>query len=408
MKHGKIPRPNRLMVSFIQNIMLKILKRRYSLEAVDSVGMAGLKPPYVIVANHVNFWDPFWVNTFVPVPIQFVTSDNLFRTFLFGLAMKLVGSIPKSKLMNDPETVVQIFRVIGAGGVVGIFPEGVRSYDGRSSEPIRAVAKLIRKLKVPVVGVRIEGGYLSRPRWAREVRYGKVKLSYETLFTPLELRNMDADAVFHRMKERLSFDESAVQRRRMIRFRSRRPAEYLERLLFVCPRCGSVSSLVSNGNRLTCNICAHAVTVDEYGFMKAVWGRTYFETPAEWNAWQLGELPDILRSRSSSGKPIFVEDDAALLKGYRRRPLSRLESGSAALYPDGILVKTRKRGEILFSIDRIEGVNVQNGEKLEFYHGGELFRIEFRDPRASSFKWERALGLLKGCEPGTCFEADAI
>ena len=102
-------KPHPLVVPLMRTIVLRFLKRRYRLEAADEDHVRNLKPPFLVVANHVNFWDPFWINAFIAAPIQFVASDNLFRTTLFGLAMRLLGSIPKTKLMNDAQTVGPFF-----------------------------------------------------------------------------------------------------------------------------------------------------------------------------------------------------------------------------------------------------------------------------------------------------------
>ncbi len=75
---GLIP----LIVPVIRRLLLPFLVRRYRLSASGLSALESMAPPYVVVANHVNFWDPFWVNAFIRHPIQFVASDNLFRSIL--------------------------------------------------------------------------------------------------------------------------------------------------------------------------------------------------------------------------------------------------------------------------------------------------------------------------------------
>ena len=40
-------------------------------------------------------------------------------------------------------------------------------------------------------------------------------------------------------------------------------------------------------------------------------------------------------------------------------------------------------------------MSVQNGEKLEFYHAGVLYRVEFPNPRVSSYMWLQGIELLR-------------
>lgn len=395
MKHERAPRPSRFIDVLMRAVVLPFLVRRYHVSAAGDLGsLASLTRPYLLVANHVNFWDPFWINAFIRHPVQFVTSDNIFRGLFFRAAMRLFGAIPKTKLMSDSRTVRHVFEVLGRGGVVGIFPEGSRSYDGRSSSVIPAVARLIRKARVPVISAAIKGGYLSRPRWARSVRRGEVRIEFALLFSKEELHRMTDDEVSMTLARTLSFDEMAWQKRQGLRFKGRRPAEYLERLLFVCPHCSSISRLESRDDILRCADCAYAVRMNQLGFFEPVRGPLHFNDPAEWNAWQLPVLERILSEPGRLREPFFVEHHTQLLHGYRDLPLQALGTGSAALMTDRIAFHVQGGGLVGFLYSRIQGMNVQNREKLEFYYDNGLYRLDFRNPRASPYAWTKTAELL--------------
>jgi 1-acyl-sn-glycerol-3-phosphate acyltransferase len=398
MMKKEFPRPHPLVVPLVRHVLLPFLARRARLSAVGLAALEKVTPPYLVVANHANVWDPFWINFFVRHPIQFVSSDNLFRTFFLGLAMRLLGAIPKTKLMNDPEAVRAIFGVLRAGGVVGIFPEGCRSYDGRTSPLVPAVCRLVRRLRVPVIGARIFGGYLSRPRWARNPRRGAVQIVYDRLFTGEDLARLTEDEVSAVLSRHLACDDVAWQRTRMVQFRSRRPAEFLERLLFICPHCRSVSRLTSVGDRVRCTGCEYAVRVNRHGFLVPCTGPLYFDSPSDWNIWQLQILERMLAARGPFGEFIFEESPSRLLTGFRTRPLRRMDTGTARLTRERILFDGKSGSTSSFRLAEVQGMNVQNREKLEFYHERILYRLDFLDPRASSYKWEKAVELLAGTE----------
>ncbi|MGP4071202.1 lysophospholipid acyltransferase family protein [Piscibacillus sp. B03] len=46
------------------------------MERNDTVG---LKPPYVIIANHVNNWDPLFLNCYIDEPVCYIAGEPLFR-----------------------------------------------------------------------------------------------------------------------------------------------------------------------------------------------------------------------------------------------------------------------------------------------------------------------------------------
>ena len=148
-----------------------------------------LKPPFVIVSNHVSVLDPFILGSFLREPVYWITSDGNMRSRLMRALLTLVGSIPKSKSIPDIETVNWTVEVIRRrGGVVGIFPEGQQSWDGTTLPLVPSTAKLLKLLKVPVLAAVIKGGYSSLPRWTGARRRGRMEVEFKLLFGPEELK----------------------------------------------------------------------------------------------------------------------------------------------------------------------------------------------------------------------------
>ena len=394
MSRNRVPRPHPLIVSLVRGVLMPILARRARLSAEVPRAAAELQPPFIVMANHVSFWDPFWVAAFVRAPIQWVASDNLFRRFWLALAMRLLGAIPKTKLVNDPETVRQVYHVLRNGGVVGIFPEGSRSDDGRTGDLIPAAGRLARRLRVPVLGARIMGGYLARPRWARYPRRGRVRVAFERVLSREDLAARGKAEILAVLCRHLGWDEMARQRTSLVAFRGRRRAEYLERLLFICPHCRSLSRLVSLDDRLRCTSCEYAVRVNEYGFFEPCTSPLYFDSPTDWNAWQLPTLDRMIADPSLFPGAIFQERPVRLLTGWRSRPLRAVDRGACELTRERILFHGESGLSWSFPLAGLQGMNVQNQEKLEFYHERVLYRLDFSDPRASSYKWTRAVASL--------------
>ena len=391
-KHKTI-KPNPVFYLFIKPIIHFILKHRYNMELVDNLGLKTLEPPYLVVGNHVNFWDPFFLGVYLPHNIQFVASDNVFRTRLFYILMKLLGSIPTSKFMTDTSTVAQILRIIKNNGVIGIFPEGRRTWDGKPLRHVPTVSRLVHKLKLPVVGVVIKGGYLSKPRWGRGLRKGKVTVEYRMIFTPEELKEMNWDECRNLMEDRLHHDEQEWNEKEKVRFAGVRPAEYIERVLFVCPNCKSIASFTSTGDRAECGSCGYSFRYDEHGKLLPVHGPLVFSTVPEWNDWQIKYFFSYL-TETDPGSVLFEEGPAILWRGYRAEPLKRLNTGRAFFSPKGITFRTTVGKTKFFPLEEIHGENVQDKEKMEFYHGNQLYRLDFINMRASAYMWFQAVSLL--------------
>ena len=96
-----------------------------------------LKAPYLVLSNHVGFWDPFIAGHFLPPFTHFVASDATFRNKIIRFLLTRLGTIPKKKNMRDTKVIRDIISVIRQGENVGIFPEAVRNWAGSSFQPSR-------------------------------------------------------------------------------------------------------------------------------------------------------------------------------------------------------------------------------------------------------------------------------
>ncbi|MFO8063248.1 MAG: lysophospholipid acyltransferase family protein [Spirochaetota bacterium] len=391
-----------------------------------------LEPPYLIMGNHGCVWDPFILNSHIPAPIHYVVSDSNFRSRLVSFGLSLVGSIPKTKALSDFETVKHIVKIKHRKGIIGIFPEGQSSWDGHSLPIYYSTAKLVKSLKVPVVVVELKGAFLSMPRWARSFRRGPVHVEYKLAFKPEDLKNMSVADIYAGLVEQLSHDDFAYQRRHMIPFGGKNRAEYLEVVLFTCPRCEERHTLKSSGNLLRCTACGYTVRYNAYGFFEAVAGTMRFDNVRSWNVWQINHFKAYLDagigsvSRTAeeepeapegagataaptdesaaaappaheSAAPIMREEDIVLQRGFKSMPLEKIDRGSLELHPGEIRFAGRRTGtSMIFPVRLIEGINIQNGEPLEFYFQGDMYRVLIPSPRGNTYKWFLAVEHLQG------------
>jgi 1-acyl-sn-glycerol-3-phosphate acyltransferase len=360
---------------------------------------AGLKPPYIVLANHTNFWDPFLLSMCFPEPVHFVTSDLHFRHPLLRQLLKLVGAIPKTKNVSDPQTIKDIIRVTRNGGIIGIFPEGRRSWDGRTLSLFYPTAKLIKSLKLPVVTVLFKGAYLSMPRWAKKTRKGQLHMICGKLLNTADLAVLSSDEIYAKIIESLSYDEYEYQKEKMIRYKSGAPAEKLELLLFCCPACKSMGTLKSKKEDFFCSNCGHAVKYNEYGFFDSVCGELFYENPRDWNHWQLKYLESLLDGSEfiDPSTPIF-EDNNVLLHsgtGKRHKALKKEQTGKLAVFQDHIRFEGQNSLTLEFPLHSISGENVQMNNQLEFYYDKTLYKFTGDSYSLSAYKWVKAIELYK-------------
>ncbi|MDA8426615.1 MAG: lysophospholipid acyltransferase family protein [Treponema sp.] len=377
--------------------------RRFFRVRVLNPEATDLRPPYVLVSNHVTVIDPFVLGSLVREPVYWITSDGNMRTRLMRGLLRLVGSIPKAKAIPDRETVDWTVKVIRAKrGVVGIFPEGEQSWDGRTLPLIPSTAKLLKLLKVPVLSAVIRGGYLSLPRWSWARRRGRIEIEFNLLFTADQARTLAVEKLQSGLAQALSHDECAWEERENIPYAALRKAEHVELALFICPRCEAIGALRSARSRLHCTSCGLSLVMDLHGRFRGLRGEEApFANIRDWDEWQLdslGKLVERYRSECSSGSkphPLFSDAGALLLRGRKMNPLRRLRSGTLILCEKRIALATLLGERIEFPLAEVEGISVLKRNLLEFYVGRDLYQVRFPFRHNSARKWMEAVRLLK-------------
>ena len=414
------------------------LRYAYNIEVRGLETIRKLEAPFVLVGNHTNILDPFILNTIVPHPIHWVTSDGNMRTPLMRfLLLKLVGSIPKSKAIPDIETVNWIVEVIRKKkGVVGLFPEGQASWDGRSMPSFPATAKLLKILKAPVLLGKTSGGYLSLPRWSRFRRKGRIILDFSILFTPEELKSSHPDTIFAKLESGLAHDDTIWQRQTGERYLHPRRAENLELALYMCPSCLFVETMRSAGNRFFCENCGLEREYDSRGHLVPIFpektapdsatsdsapkdsvqscpGATERtvpdhrgsgssapgipETVPDWETWQKSAFRTFVLDRAAApgDLPILSGENITLSRGWRMERMRPAGTGLLALYADRLEFVPQSGATISFAIHDIEGPGVLKKNLFEFYVEKSVYRVGFPNLSRTGRSWVAALDFLE-------------
>jgi len=371
----------------------------YGLEGRGLEIFERLRPPYVLVGNHVSTRDPFLVSYLNPDPVWWVATDAHLRSGPLRSLLGMVGTIPKSKAIPDMVTVETIVKVVRKqGGVVGFFPEGQQCWDGRTQPLFQSTAKLFKLLKVPVIAVKIRGGWASLPRWTWKRRSGGVSVEFSRLLEPEDLARMDAGDIAMRLADALRHDELEWIANEGRRYLSRRRAERLELALFMCPSCSGIGTMRGEANTFRCLSCGAAQRIDStYRFRRLGPSEPRFADLREWMDWQASAVAAFSFEAAVEGKPtpLFSDDDVRLLRGSRMNPLLHVAKGRLDLYHDRMELVEKGKVHLVFHVAGIDGIGVLTRQTLEFYVGRHLYQVTFPHRGVSALKWQLAIEALK-------------
>jgi 1-acyl-sn-glycerol-3-phosphate acyltransferase len=131
------------------------------IEAVPAHGAA------VIAPNHLSFLDPFFVALVVPRFITFIGKAEYFDSWQTRVFMELAGVIPVRREDPSESSLAAGVKVLEAGNLLGIFPEGTRSPDGRLYKGKTGAARMALEVGCPVVPTGLIGTRHVLPKEAR-------------------------------------------------------------------------------------------------------------------------------------------------------------------------------------------------------------------------------------------------
>ena len=250
--------------------------------------------PLLMIGPHVALEDSLLAVTYRRTLVRFLASDANWDMGFRNAAFKLFNVIPFHRQRLDVRAIRKLKQSVNEGHSVGLFPEGARTWDGKTLKVIPSIAKLIKLLRVPVYNITYSGLYLTRPRWAgKNTRRGRIDVSIRRILSKEEVKNATNAELLKKIEAAIAFNEFDWQRKAMVPFKGKRRAEHIEHLLYRCPSCDAVNSLWSSGNTFSCDQCGTVYTVNQYGFIE---GSDRFDNTVDWHAWQQSRLVEILKS----------------------------------------------------------------------------------------------------------------
>ncbi len=266
-KTGKIKFPYFYYALFM---MLCFVGRLYfNGKAVQSKAFkeAKKKGPMLVMCNHTSAFDfAFFSPPFFSKKLTFVVAENmLYSTPFLAKIIRKADAITKKQYIADLSCVKRIKKSVDAGISVALCPEGQVQSCGKTGIVPYANGKLMKFLGCPVAICVTSGAGLSRPKWGYTARRGKVVTKCDILYTAEEVKTKTADELYNGLVEALQFNEHVYQIENGVKFKGKRYAEGLERILYKCPKCGEEYTLTSEGNVLKCSNCDNTVEYTRTG-----------------------------------------------------------------------------------------------------------------------------------------------
>ncbi len=302
-KTAKYPIRQPLIITYLIWLLSKfaLMGKKYK---VEKINMEGLKPPYILLSNHMYFIDfelcamgtlPHRVNNVVSI-------DGYYRR---PFLLELIGAICTRKFTMDLHLVKSIRHVTKKGDILSMYPEARYSPCGITSYMPESLGKLIKMNKVPVVVAVHHGNYLHSPFWNfRKKRKVPLHTTMTQILTAEQVKSMSADEINAAVRTAMEYDDYKYQKENNILIKEPFRAEGMHKILYHCPHCNTESKMASEGSEIYCTECGKRWNLNEDGTLSALSGETEFSHVPDWFNWEREQV----RAQIERGKYKFDDE----------------------------------------------------------------------------------------------------
>lgn len=155
-----------LLKRIVLGPILRLLFRP-TVEGLENIPTDG---PAILASNHLSFSDSIFLPLVAPRRITFLAKSDYFtgrgvKGRLTAAFFRGVGQVPIDRTGGNASNAAlnSGLRILGAGDLLGIYPEGTRSPDGRLYRGRTGVARMALEGKVPVLPVAMIGTDKAQP-----------------------------------------------------------------------------------------------------------------------------------------------------------------------------------------------------------------------------------------------------
>jgi 1-acyl-sn-glycerol-3-phosphate acyltransferase len=156
-----------------------VIKRLFDVR-VDGEDRVPRFGPAIITPNHLSFIDPFFVALMMTRRMTFIGKAEYWDSWKTRWFFELGGGIP---VRRDDSIMAQGSleagqRLLERGELLGIFPEGTRSPDGRLYKGKTGAARMALEVGCPIVPTGLQGTQRVLPKDATVPRFARVTVKF--------------------------------------------------------------------------------------------------------------------------------------------------------------------------------------------------------------------------------------
>ncbi|WP_040228300.1 lysophospholipid acyltransferase family protein [Bhargavaea cecembensis] len=182
---------------FAKSVVYGVLKPLYRLDVKGTENFPKTGG-VLLCANHISLLDPPTVGICAPRPVNFMAKAELFEAPVLKNLLPGLHVFPVKRGLSDRNAIRTGINLLRDGQVVGMFPEGTRSKDGRLGKPMSGAGFFALKGgDAVVVPCAVIGEY-------KPFRKVKIRFGEPIDMAPYRERRASADEAAELIMERIA------------------------------------------------------------------------------------------------------------------------------------------------------------------------------------------------------------
>jgi 1-acyl-sn-glycerol-3-phosphate acyltransferase len=320
---------------------------------------------YLVICPHNNYLDPLFIHNALKMPVNFLTTHDMYRTpFLSKLFSKL-GSIRLNRYEKNWKELHKVNRIVRERGIVGVFPDGGRSWYGEGCYSIQLM-RYITRHQIPILPVNIDNAYQSYPRWGQR-RNKKITVNIYKLRTITSEDEFISIMRFLRENTFIkSHDEKATSAN----------ASGIDKIMYMCDKCKSIGTFEIDGHVIKCSRCGNEYRLTDNLFL----------LDDEHN---LITLPEY-HLKIIKHHPEKIESNNVVWKIEKETKREDIDNGRSITTADteGVVIESAesKSNSVRMTYQQVDAVIIRSNRYLQIYSGRTLHTLDFVEDSALMFQ----------------------
>lgn len=366
----------RFMYSFLLHVPLPIIRRKLHVKAERTK----LRPAdaSMITYNHGCHFDFITVNHIMPVYTRTITTDAIIRKRLPRMFLPIMSDFIFRRKGQKADAVVESVNLTIADGIcVHLAPEGNVTQNGATDAVRPRTGRMIKDSGAGLVTIRLAGNYLNSPFWARNKSKGPVYGELVNIYSKEDIAKLTPEEINDLIEKDIYINHYEWNREKRIVYDRQDRAECMERVAYMCPKCGKIGHMHSSHDTLSCGACGYSADVDEYGFF--VGEDIIFDNLYDWDMWQKEQLSAKMDGWRSSGEDIITFDHVKIQYMDGENPVIVSPDASISISADRVAIKGEGT-DMEIPLADIISFNSLFSDTMGMNYGGRSYQIRSHVP----------------------------